>query len=493
MQQSILKNNMLRTFLYCTTLCFISITAYANTDEIAPLAKLLPPGANVAYVIGQPFKSTEKINSDTINQHNAELLLTPASTQKMLTALTAKLYLTDEYIFNTSLHGNIYKQTLSKMEFNFTGDPTFTREDLREMLKQLKAKGITQVNGDITLNQSRFNGYNWGNGQVWNDQAVCYATQASALVINSNCVLGNLKRSAEFEKATIYIPDYEPMILNSQVDIISKEQQDAQFCDLEVTRHPNNNYTLFGCVTPSERNLPLSFAISEPTAYFTALLQAELSQAKIKFTGKVLESHQTVKTALVINHQSPPLSEIVAKMMKESDNLIADILFKTIGAEYFLQAGNYRNGAKAMRLILADKGISLASNVIADGSGLSRHNLVSAQTMFSVLEYVIRHDDELQLLDTMPISGVDGTLQYRRGLLTKKLTGKIVAKTGSLKGLSNLVGFVKTEKNHMVPFVLMVSGYNPKTIEQDKPNKPRQASPLTQYLAAFFNTIVSHY
>ena len=493
MQQSILKNNMLRTFLYCTTLCFISITAYANTDEIAPLAKLIPPGANVAYVIGQPFKSTEKINSDTINQHNAELLLTPASTQKMLTALTAKLYLTDEYIFNTSLHGNIYKQTLSKMEFNFTGDPTFTREDLREMLKQLKAKGITQVNGDITLNQSRFNGYNWGNGQVWNDQAVCYATQASALVINSNCVLGNLKRSAELEKATIYIPDYEPMILNSQVDIISKEQQDAQFCDLEVTRHPNNNYTLFGCVTPSERNLPLSFAISEPTAYFTALLQAELSQAKIKFTGKVLESHQTVKTALVINHQSPPLSEIVAKMMKESDNLLADILFKTIGAEYFLQAGNYRNGAKAMRLILADKGISLASNVIADGSGLSRHNLVSAQTMFSVLEYVIRHDDELQLLDTMPISGVDGTLQYRRGLLTKKLTGKIVAKTGSLKGLSNLVGFVKTEKNHMVPFVLMVSGYNPKTIEQDKPNKPRQASPLTQYLAAFFNTIVSHY
>jgi len=484
---------MLRTFLYCTTLCFISINANANADEIAPLEKLLPPGANVAYIIGQPFNSPDKINSDTISQHNAEQLLTPASTQKLLTALTAKLYLTDEYIFNTSLHGNIYKQTLSEMEFNFTGDPTFTRDDLRNMLKQLKAKGITQINGDITLNQSRFNGYNWGNGQVWNDQAVCYATQASALVINKNCVLGNLKRSAELEKATIYIPDYEPMIFNSQVDIISKAQQDAQFCDLEVTRHPNNTYTLFGCITPSKRNLPLSFAISEPTTYFTALLKAELTQAKIKFTGDVLESHQAVTSTPIINHTSPPLTDIVTEMMKESNNLIADILFKTIGAEYFQQAGNYRNGAKAMRLILADKGISLSSNVIADGSGLSRHNLVSAQTMFSVLEYVIRHDDELQLLDTMPISGVDGTLQYRRGLLTKKLTGKIVAKTGSLKGLSNLVGVVKTEKNHMVPFVLMVSGYNPKAIEQDKNNKSRQASPLTQYSAAFFNTIVSKY
>lgn len=482
---------MLRTYLYCITLYFISINV--NADEIAPLEKLLPSGTNVAYIIGQPFTATEKFSSDTVRQHNAELLLTPASTQKLLTALTAKLYLTDEYIFNTSLHGSISKQNLSKTEFNFTGDPTFTRKDLRKMLMQLKAKGITKISGDITLNQSRFNGYNWGNGQVWNDQAVCYATQASALVINNNCVLGNLKRSAELEKARIYIPDYEPIILNSQVAIISKEQQQAQFCDLEVTRHPSNNYTLFGCITPSKRNLPLSFAISDPVTYFTAVLKAELAQANIKFTGKIVENYQTVKNAVVINHQSPPLADIITEMMKESDNLIADILFKTVGAEYFQQAGNYRNGAKAMRLILADKDISLASNVIADGSGLSRHNLVSAQTMFNVLEYIINHDDKLQLLNTMPISGVDGTLQYRRGLLTKKLTGKVVAKTGSLNGLSNLVGIVKTEKNHMVPFVLMVSGYNPKALEQDNIGKPKQPSPLTQYSAAFFNAIVSNY
>ena len=479
---------MLRTYLYCITLYFISMNTHAS--EIAPLEKLLPSGTNVAYIIGQPFTATEKVSHNAISQHNAELLLTPASTQKLLTALTAKLYLTDEYIFNTSLHGSISKQSVSEMEFNFTGDPTFSRDDLRNMLKRLKASGVTKIDGDITLNQSRFNGYNWGNGQVWNDQAVCYATQASALVINNNCVLGNLRRSADLKKATIYIPEYEPIILTSQVDIISKEQQQAQFCDLEVIRHPNNNYTLFGCITPSKRNLPLSFAISDPVTYFTALLNAELAQATIEFTGNVVESFQTVNTAVIVNHQSPPLADIITEMMKESDNLIADILFKTIGAEYFQQPGNYRNGAKAMREILADEGLSLASNVIADGSGLSRHNLVSAQTMFNVLEYIISHDDELQLLNTMPISGVDGTLQYRRGLLTKKLTGKIVAKTGSLKGLSNLVGIVKTEKNHMVPFVLMVSGYNPQPRDADKPKQP---SPLTQYSAAFFNTIVSHY
>ncbi|MFT7683128.1 MAG: D-alanyl-D-alanine carboxypeptidase/D-alanyl-D-alanine-endopeptidase (penicillin-binding protein 4) [Moritella dasanensis] len=477
---------MLRIYLYSLTLYFISMTVHA--DELASLQTLLPSGTNVAYMIGQPFGATNEVTNDITSQQNTELLLTPASTQKLLTALTAKLYLTDEYTFNTSLHGNINKHSISHTEFNFTGDPTFTRDDLRHMLKQLKGKGVSRINGDISLNQSRFNGYNWGNGQVWNDQAVCYATQASALVINGNCVLGNLNRSADLKKATIYIPDYEPLSLISQVDIMTKEQQQAQFCDLEVTRNPGNNYTLFGCITPSKRNLPLSFAISEPATYFAAVLKAELAQAKIKFTGNIIENQQAIKPALVINHQSVSLGDIIAKMMKESDNLIADIIFKTIGAEYFQQAGNYRNGAKAMREILAEAGISLSSNVIADGSGLSRHNLVSTATMFSVLEYTIKHDDKLQLLTTMPIAGVDGTLQYRRGLLSKQLTGKIVAKTGSLKGLSNLVGIVQTQKNHKVPFVLMVSGYNPLPRDSDK---PRQASPLTQYLAAFFNTIVT--
>ncbi|WP_242065905.1 D-alanyl-D-alanine carboxypeptidase/D-alanyl-D-alanine-endopeptidase [Moritella sp. F3] len=479
---------MLRIYLYSLTLYFISMTVHA--DELAPLQALLPSGTNVAYMIGQPFSATEDITSNIISQQNTELLLTPASTQKLLTALTAKLYLTDKYTFNTSLHGAIKQQSISDTEFNFTGDPTFTREDLRGMLKQLKAKGITRINGDISLNQSRFNGYNWGNGQVWNDQAVCYATQASALVINGNCVLGNLKRSADLKKATIYIPDYEPLSLVSEVDIMTKEQQQAQFCDLEVTRHPGNNYTLFGCITPSKRNLPLSFAISEPATYFSAVLKAELSHAKIKFTGNIVENQQTITSALVLNHESVPLATIITEMMKESDNLIADILFKTIGAEYFQQPGNYRNGAKAMHEILADKGISLTSSVIADGSGLSRHNLVSAETMFSVLAYTIKHDDKLQLLATMPIAGVDGTLQYRRGLLTKQLTGNIVAKTGSLKGLSNLVGIVKTQKNHMVPFVLMVSGYNPLPRDAEQ---PRQASPITQYSAAFFNMLVTEY
>lgn len=479
-------------------ICTISV----NADELADLARLLPDGSNVAYIIGNPVasgatsdnsSSTAPLGSQYMMQSNAELLLTPASTQKLITALAAKLYLTDEFTFKTHLHGTITQQQLKNAEFSFTGDPTFTRQDLRSMLRQLKTKGVNQIKGDIQLNDSYFNGYNWSNGQVWNDQAVCYAAQASALVINNNCVLGNLKRTPDLHTARIFVPDYEPIGLDSQVLVMTKEQQKASFCDLEVTRNPNNQYSLFGCITPSQRNLPLAFAISDPRAYFTALLQAELTTANIQFTGKVINKNQTTAAPVIITHESITTGELISKMMKESDNLIADILFKTMGAVYFNQPGNYRNGAEAVRLVLTDNGISLNSNAIADGSGLSRHNLVSAHTLFNVLNYAIAHNDQLQLLGDLPISGVDGTLKYRKGLLTPLLKGKIRAKTGSLKGLSNLVGVVKTEQNHAIPFVLMINGYHPSLSTQEKLVNNRLPSPLTQYLEAFFSAIVVNY
>ena len=488
-----MRRNYLCTALLSFTLFISSATLAAPVEKLSTLTKLLPAGTHVAYIIGQPITVHSTAAAQTQAAANTELLLAPASTQKLITALAAKLYLTDSFRFTTSLHGHITAQQLDNAEFIFSGDPTFKRADLRRMLQQLKTKGITRISGDIHLNQSRFNGYNWSNGQVWNDQSVCYATQASALVINGNCVLGNLKRHPDQDNASIFVPAYEPVTIRSQVKILTKAQQQASFCDLEVNREANNSYTLFGCITPSKYNLPLAFAISDPNAYFTAILKAELKSANITFNGQVVSKHSASASAVIIHHQSQPLVGLITKMVKDSDNLIADILFKTLGAEYFNQPGNYRNGAEAVRLILAKEGLSLANHAIADGSGLSRHNLVSPQSLFSVLGYIIDHDDKLGLLADLPISGIDGTLQYRRGLLSPLLKGNVAAKTGSLKGLANLVGVIDTTQQHRIPFVLMISGYNPTAPELSLSAGKSSPSPLTQYFDAFFSTLMQDY
>ena len=220
-------------------------------------------------------------------------------------------------------------------------------------------------------------------------------------------------------------------------------------------------------------------------------LSDELSNLGIKLAGKVVvdtkvrgKSYQSV----LVSHQSPELDELLNVMMKESDNLIADSLFKTMGGRYFKQQGNFRNGTKAVKAILKAKGLDLENAYIADGSGLSRHNLMSAELFMSVMQFVYANNKQLKLLDTFSISGIDGTLKYHKGVNAKKLKGKIIAKTGSLKGVANLVGVVKSRYGDKL-FVLMINGYNKQNSSVDADIPRDSEASLYLFEKAFFNKI----
>lgn len=459
---------------------FASYNVFAR--DFSEFNTLLPAGTSVSYAI----QSNAEIGN-TLN-YQGDKLRPPASTLKVVTALAAKLYLPKDFKFETSLKGKQTEATLSHTEFVFTGDPSFTRTHLRNMIIELKRKGITKITGDITLNTTSFNGYSRSNGQVWNDLAVCYAAQASALIINGNCVLGNLKRTQGSNK--VYIPNYEPIKVSDNVDIVSKDQRNTLFCDLEVSTGENNTYDLFGCITQSKKSLPLSFAVTSPQTYFKAILQAELHNAGITFSGDILKKNKPSDAQLIAQHKSPSLDSLLHTMLKESDNLIADVLFKTLGAIYYQQPGNYRNGSEAVKEILLQQKIDLSAAYIADGSGLSRHNLISANMLYDVLGYIAEHDEELNLISKFPISGIDGTLKYRRDLNKPPIKGNVQAKTGSLKGTSNLIGIVTNINNDKLPFVILVSGYQAPKPTLDNGNR-KIVSPLAVYFKSIFTDLIT--
>lgn len=88
-----------------------------------------------------------------------------------------------------------------------------------------------------------------------------------------------------------------------------------------------------------------------------------------------------------------------------------------------------------MRQILRQQaGVDIGNTIIADGSGLSRHNLIAPATMMQVLQYIAQHDNELNFITMLPLAGHDGSLQYRAGLHQAGVDGKVSAKTGSLQG-----------------------------------------------------------
>jgi D-alanyl-D-alanine carboxypeptidase/D-alanyl-D-alanine-endopeptidase (penicillin-binding protein 4) len=464
----------------------------ATASEWESLHSLLPKGTQFSYLV------IDANNQKVLAQHQQETLRTPASIQKLLTATASKLYLGGDFQYQTLLTGSPKKiknkRYQGDLRLNFVGDPTLKRTDVSRLLLSLKKLGIKTIDGDFILNESRFNGYQWSNGQAWNDLSVCYTAPSNAIIINNNCVLGNLSlNNSNSKKATLYIPSYEPVVITSDVDVVTKIQREEQFCALEVTRNSQNSYHLWGCMVPKNRPFGLAFSVNDPFQYASKIIDFELQKLGITLIGTVrLESKkvENKNDEVLARYQSPKLNELLNTMMKESDNLIADSLFKTLGAVYFKRSGNFRNGANAVKAVLAEQGIDLENAYLADGSGLSRHNLMSAELFMSVMRFIYQNDRQLELLSSFSIAGVDGTLKYHKGVRDKKFKGKIMAKTGSMKGVANLLGLVKTTYGDRL-FVLILNGYNkPKSTLESSLPRDEKASKY-RFENAFFETILN--
>ncbi|MFT6926947.1 MAG: D-alanyl-D-alanine carboxypeptidase/D-alanyl-D-alanine-endopeptidase (penicillin-binding protein 4) [Psychromonas sp.] len=472
--------------ILCFSLFLLPVNLLA--DQWSALHALLPKGTQLSYLILDPA------NNQLLAQSNADILRTPASLQKLLTATAAKLYLGDDFRYQTTLEGNPSRiknnSYQGDIRLRFVGDPTFSRADIKAMLRSFKAMGVKQISGNFLINAAHFSGYQWSDGQAWNDLGVCYTAPSNAIIVNRNCVLGNLSVStSDAKKARLFIPSYEPVEISSDVDVVTSEQRDEQFCALEVTRNSQNRYHLWGCMVPRNRPLGLAFSVNDPFAYASQIIESELKKAGIKLKGKVklVQSKQAdAASQVLVKHQSPELGKLLQVMLKDSDNLIADSLFKTLGAAYFQTAGNFRNGAQALKLILQAHGVDLENAYLADGSGLSRHNLMSAKLFMAVLKYVYQNDAKLKLLDSFSIAGVDGTLHYHKGVAGPLLKGNIVAKTGSMKGVANLLGIVKTTQGERL-FALVINGYNWPETALTKQTK----SPVVIFEQAFFEKIIN--
>lgn len=401
--------------------------------------------------------------NQVIAQYNADLFMLPASTQKVLTALAAKLSLPNDFRFSTNLltKGSVNNKSLvGDLIVQFTGDPTLTSGQLYQLLAEVKKQGIQQINGDIVIDSAIFASHDRAPGWIWNDLTMCFNAPPAAINIDNNCFSVNLDANyAVGELAKLTIPSHFPVQVFGQVRIV--DGKEAHYCQLDAQVADNNRYQIKGCLARQNKPFGLSFAIQDPNSYAAAIIQRQLNQLGIQFKGKIQQAISPQQGKLLASHSSQPLPELIKKMMKRSDNQIADALFRTIAYHYYQRPATFQLGTLALKQILRNKAnIALDNAVIADGSGLSRHNLISAQTMLAVLEYIVQHESQLQLMDSFPIAGVDGTLSGRGSMLNAPLAKNIRAKTGALKGVYNLAGFMTNSQGETLVFVQFINGYS---------------------------------
>ncbi|QYJ80603.1 D-alanyl-D-alanine carboxypeptidase/D-alanyl-D-alanine-endopeptidase [Shewanella acanthi] len=437
---------------------------------------LLPPQSQVSIL------AIDTNSNEILLEKQADTLLIPASTQKVLTAVTALATLGHDYRYETQLLTNAplrQGQIAGDVYLKFSGDPTLLREDLNALFAHLSQQGIHRINGNVILIGDT-NEQLQAPGWVWDDLGICFAAPVSRFIIDQNCVYGEFlpqqiktnanKPAAPTSKVTLRASSAG---VNVDNEATYSNQIDDEFCKLALLPLGQNRYQLRGCYSHTQP-LPLAIAITDPQKFAKDSVQSLLKINGLTSGQIKIGTHLPAKTQVIASHRSAPLTELLETMLLKSDNLIADSLFKLVGERHYQSQGTFERGAAAMREILTELGIDLNSANIVDGSGLSRYNLLSAAQIAQVLTLIDKEPRFRGLKQRLPKSGVSGTLKYRFGFTTPPLKNKVFAKTGSMQGVSNLAGFMslndskQAEVNHSEPhqaheilFVILENGISP--------------------------------
>lgn len=438
-----------------------------NEDVLPDWYLAIKPKHSTLGVIAWDLTHNRLLVSD-----NARRAMLPASVQKLLLATAASHRLGNEFQFKTRLYAKGMspasqspatdgkannkgtansKGKVDSLYLEFSGDPSLTQAQLNELLAPLKGLGIASI-GSLTLVGAK-EASTKARGWVWDDLGVCYAAPVSEFVIDENCIRAYLVPAKDGKSSQVRLPKSGAVSIDNTLTLDIAASPDACRPELEVTGE--NQYRLYGC-WHSLNSLPLSIAVSEPNAWARSKVTAAIDKFGISI-GRVSFANEVASGAhLLSEHSSLPLPALVTKMLKESDNLIADAFFKTLG-KLKNNGADFIGSSQAMEASLAELGLELDHSRLLDGSGLSRYNLLSAQTLFNTLELIHDRPELNSLIEALPIAGKDGTLAYRRGFGAPPLKDKVFAKTGSMQGVANLAGFA-ISKDSEIAFVVIENG-----------------------------------
>jgi D-alanyl-D-alanine carboxypeptidase/D-alanyl-D-alanine-endopeptidase (penicillin-binding protein 4) len=399
---------------------------------------------------------------DTLYAREIDRLYTPASNLKLFTAASALHVLGPDFRFETTLAAARpwARDTLpGDLYLIGRGDPDLVTADLAALADSVVADGVRVVLGRVVPVADHFAGPEWGPGWMWDDGPYWYWPYTSALTLNDNSVTVRVTPGPEVGAPVMATLD--PPTDYVRLTVEARTAQAGSEPTLQVERHwsPKAN------AIDVRGNLPLDAkpvtevrTVEDPAAYAARVLTELLTERGVAVLASPpgAASPAPVDPIVIGRHRSDSLAVSVRNFLKVSDNLTGEQLVKAIGAKAAGPPGDYAKGLAAERRFLArEVGIDTTSMVLADGSGVSRYNLVTARQVVDLLAYMAgRQDLAPAFLSALPIAGVDGTLEDRmRGTAAER---RARAKTGSLSGVSALSGYVMTAGGERLAFSLMM-------------------------------------
>ncbi len=374
---------------------FIITQIFATTPEavkkhIENILSKLPSSTKAAIIILKP------LTQDTIFKLNASESMIPASNTKLFTTAAALSLLGGNFILSTKLLTDDKSNSSGAIRGNLYikgyGNSLFTSSDMDALVDVIKKEGIKKITGNIV-----------------GDDSFC----------------DNIYSRKDWiyqEEANVKLPPVSALVVDRNRKIIYKRR-----------RHRLRAYYV---------------NVSNPPLNAARMLKAKLERKGIHVSGKTVAGVTPAK-AKFLAESKITLRELIKKINKHSDNFLAECLFKTIGAVTSGKQGNSFYATQAVVGFIRDQGIFSKGTSVVDGSGISRFDQITVGAIAGTLEkmyFDLKHYTDYY--NSLSIAGVDGTLRDR--MVGTAAENNFRGKTGTLKGVTSLSGYLTTNKNEKI-------------------------------------------
>ena len=453
----------------------------ANDDE---LARLLNSAIDSSEFAGARWGVYVVSANDgrVVYSRNADRLFTPASNMKIYTTAVALDLLGSDFRWRTSVYAGKQPDANGVVEGDLVlygrGAPDLTSRSgkdkpasLAQLADELYQRGVRRVRGNVIGDESYFRGEPLGDGWLWTDVQWYFGAEPSALSIDNNEVAVEIQPS---EKSS------QPPIAK-----LSRDQGDLKITSAFATVKAgerlkvgiqrglsDNNVHVWGEFPEGSRGFGARLSVHRP-----ARLAAELFSTALKAHGIAVDGEPRTRDFRVPPEQrfdparaielaslsSQTLAEIVKATNKESINLYAELILRTLGRErralvagsedQSRERGDDEAGVAVVRLWLERAGVNTKDLALHDGSGLSRLDLVTPESTVGLLRAIMKTNSAATFRDSLPRSGTDGTLGGR----LSRYKDQVIAKTGALTYDNSLSGFLLVPEGEDLAFSIMAN------------------------------------
>ncbi|HKX29050.1 MAG TPA: D-alanyl-D-alanine carboxypeptidase/D-alanyl-D-alanine-endopeptidase [Blastocatellia bacterium] len=430
-----------------------------------------------------------------IYEQDADKTFIPASNLKLYTSAAALDAFGPDFKIKTSVYATKpVKAGLLRGDLILYGrgdpnlSPRFETEDplryselkpadrigaIEQLADQIAARGIKTVLGNLIGEDSYFAGDPLGPGWEWDDSQFYYGAEISALSANDNCVTFTVTPARKLDQK----PVIKAQPQTGYVKVINQVTTSAGGpTRIGVRREPNGNTVeFFGSIPRQAGEFLVDVAVHDPASFAATLLKEALERRGISIKGTIKRLDANARASLpfdesklieIASVESQKMSELIKVINKQSQNLHTELMLRQLGArqpeatildDYGRPRATDLLGNEIRKQFLQRAGIEIGQLSLRDGSGLSRHNLVSPHSTSQLLQVMLTHPQFGPFRESLVIAGADGTLERR--MRDTPAANNFRGKTGSLSYVNSLSGYLTTKRGQLLIVSLMGNNY----------------------------------